>query len=294
MHKPFSARVAALAAMALLQAGTAAVAHAESLTEFKPSADRGFSYFLGVAQQTSVYSEKPTLVPVRVASKTKSAMLVSGALYAFNDDLLMSLDNHSTFAPTTSMERWHSTAGELLQTDRFSLNMSNTRALAYVRQRSDLFWTGGVNFRSSSFKRYDFNAVSTDIAVDNIPTEESTSEIVAELGLALEGERVKDSTNHYGLRVSLGTPLWRHVTNTSYPGMTFDNRQGWDANVEGRYSWALTSFAHIGLWGRYSFSHRSDQRIGYVESSSGASRTAELPASNLRTTTIGVELLWKL
>ncbi|MEY4765872.1 MAG: hypothetical protein RI907_2545 [Pseudomonadota bacterium] len=295
----------ALTGLALSQVG---IALAQALPEFKPSPDRGFSYFLGLAQQTAAYSEKPSIFDVKMSSKTRSAMLVSGALYAFNDDLLMSLDNLSTFAPTDSKENWTTssstlpvkntntgvwepvaTTGPLLQTNRFSLNMSNTRLLAHVRSWKDTFYVGGVSFRSQSFKRYDFRVVQSQIIADQpVPSEESTSEVVAEIGLAMESERVKASPTHYGLKVSVGTPLWRRTTNTSFPGYTFSNRQGWDANVEGRYSWALSPIAHLGVWGKYTFSERSGQVIN------DGSDKYELPLSHLRTTTVGVELLWKL
>ncbi len=286
-----------LAALPLL--ASPLLAQAQSLPEFKPSTDRGFSYFLGLAQQTAAYSERPSadLLQLKAitSNKTKSAMLVSGALYAFNDDLLVSLDNHSTFAPAISTERWREVDGPLLQTNRYSFSQSNTRALAYLRRYQDVFLTGGVNFRSQSFKRFDFHALDTRVDTSqNVPTEESTSELVGEVGLAFEGERVKRSATHYGLRLSVGTPLWRQVTNTSYPGLTFNDRRGWDANVELRYSWALNDIAHLGLWGHYTFSVRQSQRQGYVDANSGQARSAELPDSHLRTTALGLELLWKL
>jgi hypothetical protein len=303
MHLLSSARVARITLLGALSAAAftapMSTAQAQSLPDFKPSSDRGFSYFLGLAQQTTAYSERPSddLLHAHVitANKTKSAMLVSGALYAFNDDLLLSLDNHSTFAPATSMERWRLGDGALVQTNRFSLSQSNTRALAFARARRDLFWTGGVSFRSQSFKRYDFQILDPEnFTADNIPTEESSSEVMAEIGMALEGERVKHSEHHYGLRLSLATPIWRQTTNTSYPGLTFNKRQGWDANVEGRYSWALNDIAHIGFWGKYTFSERAAERLGYIDSKTQLARVAELPLSHLRSTTIGVELLWKL
>ncbi len=295
----------ALVASLVLIAGAA---QAQLLPDIKPSADRGFSYFLGVAQQTTSYSEKPSIFKVSMATKTRSAMLVSGALYAFNDDVLMSLDNLSTFAPVSSRETWTTSAstlpvkdattgnwvetpvtGPLLQTDRFSLSQSNTRVLGYLRSLKHTFFVGGLNFRSQSFKRYDFRVYQSQIVSDQpIPTEETSSELVAELGLAFESERVKASATHYGFRVTVGTPLWRRTTNTNYPDYSFDNRAGWDANLEGRYSWALTDIVHMGLWGKYSFSERSKQVF------SEGSDKFELPQSHLRSTTVGVELLWKL
>jgi hypothetical protein len=303
MHQQYTARRATLAVVAFVTlnaVGAMGNAQAESLTEFKGSASRGFSYFLGIAQQSATYSEKPSLMAVSTSSKTKSAMLVSGALYAFNDDVLLSLDNLSTFAPATSLERWHYTdGGALLQTNRFSLSQSNTRAMGYLRSHKDTFFVGGLNLRSQSFKRYDFQITDANAAIsDPVPTEETSSEVVAEIGLAIDSERVKESENHYGMRLTLGTPLWRQLTNTQYAGLNFDSRQGWGANLEGRYSWAIAKYAHLGLWGKYSFSHRGAQRIGYIQLDNNTQiytrRTAEIPSANLRTTTIGIELLWKL
>jgi len=311
MHQQYPARLIALAGATILGLGTMNMAQAQSLPVFKPSSDRGFSYFLGLAQQTTTYSEKPSIVNITTTSKTKSAMLVSGALYAFNDDLLVSLDNLSTFAPSNSQERWYATSstlpvhndstgqwvetpvnGPLLLTDRFSLSQSTTRALAYVRASKDTFFVGGANFRSQSFNRYGYKVHQPNIInYEPSPMDESTSEFVAEVGIAFEGERVKNSPTHYGLRVTLGTPLWRQVTNTGFPGQTFDSRKGWDANVEGRYSWALSDIVHLGLWGKYAFSTRNGQ---IRQSLDYADMQDEMPKSNLRSTTIGVELLWKL
>ncbi len=315
MQLLFSARVARMAHVtrlgtlsAMAITALSATAQAQSLPEFKPSPDRGFSYFLGLAQQTTSYSEKPSIFKVSMATKTRSAMLVSGALYAFNDDLLMSLDNLSTFAPVSSRETWLARSstlpvkdpdtgnwvetpvtGPLLQTDRFSLSQSNTRVLGYLRSMNHTFFVGGLNFRSQSFKRYDFKVYQKQIVGEQpTPTEETSSELVAELGVAFESERVKATATHYGARVTVGTPLWRRTTNTNYPDLVFDHRGGWDANVEGRYSWSLTEIVHMGVWGKYTFSERSSQVF-----TDGGDKF-ELPRSHLRSTTVGVELLWKL
>jgi len=56
----------------------------------------------------------------------------------------------------------------------------------------------------------------------------------------------------------------------------------------------LNDIAHIGLWGKYTFSERAAESLGYTDSRTLEARVAELPRSHLRSTTLGVELLWKL
>ena len=271
---------------------------------FGLSHDRGFSYFLGVGRQTLHYSEEAAMVRARSSARASSALLITGAVYAVHPDLLVALDNTTTFAPSTATESWRATAstvpyavsstqiedravnGPLLQTNRFSLSQSNTRVLAQYRVRGPWFWVGGLAFRSQSFKRYRFDVLQPNVV--NMPTssvvEESSSEVLGELGLALESERVKDVPRHYGLRLSVATPFWRRLDNTSASDISFKGTKGWDLNLEGRYSFAINDMAHIGGWAQYAFSERGRQIKGFYE----------LPRSQTRSTAIGIELLWKL
>lgn len=269
---------------------------------------RGFSYFLGLGKQTTHYSEHVS-VGIRSESKSSSALLITGALYAVHPDFLVSLDNASSFAPSNTTETWLATGttlpyevdtvnhvyepravnGALLQTNRFSLSQNNTRLLAHYRATGPLFLVGGANFHTQSFKRFKYqvfqpNFVDTSLVNATTVVEETSSELLAEIGVALESERVKETPTHYSLRASVAKPVWRQLQNTGYPDLSFNSTVGWDFNLEGRYSVAINSVAHIGGWAQYSFAERGRQNYG----------PDELPVAHTRSVAYGIELLWKL
>ena len=68
------------------------------------------------------------------------------------------------------------------------------------------------------------------------------------------------------------------------PELNFDKPGGWDLALEGRYSVAVRDSVHVGLWGKWSVTHRPRQTLGL----------AELPVSRMTGLNYGIELLWKL
>jgi hypothetical protein len=288
--------------LASLLACSAAQA-AEPVATPAHDADRGYSYFLGLARQEARYQEMPSIVPAKTTVRTSSPLLITGALFPLTPDFLMSVHSETTFFPGRSREEWIATASSVsingvdtpitdpvLQTNGYSLSQSTNQLLAHHRIQRDLFGTAGVTLRSQSFKRYDFVAGRDNLV--NLPTnstiEESSSEVLLNAGLEFESERVRNRGNHHGLRAMVGVPLWRRLNNTAEPQVQFDGIKGFDLSVEGRYSWAVFGAAHLGLWGKYTSSHRN----GEVRQS--GLRTVELPKSRLDTLGMGVEFLWKL
>lgn len=267
-------------------------AHAAETVE----ADRGFSYFMGVARQHVRYTETGSFLPFRSEARGASPMLVTGALYALSDRLLMSLDNETTFYPDRSSEVWNATApsfngtlltSPVLQRNGFSLQQSKTQVLGLYRLRGPWFGVGGAALRTQSFKRFAFtpgpdNAVATP---SDTTVEESISELVLNVGGGLESEQLRGQAHHYSLRALVGVPVWRRLTNTTVPLSTFDAKRGVDFSVEGRYSWALSDKIHAGGWASWSQVRRSSQALG---------NNLEMPRSRLDSLGYGVELLWKL
>lgn len=272
---------------------------------FGLSSERGFSYFLGLATQHTTYSERADTVRASSSASVRSALLVTGALYAVHPDLLLALDHTSNFAPGSSVETWRATSstvpylntgnntiedravnGPLLQQNRFSLSQNVTRLTGHYRVKDDWFSLLGMQFHTQSFKRYAFHILQPNVVStpSNSVVEESASEMVLEAGLALESERVKSAPSHYSLRATIGTPIWRRLDNTNAPDVRFDSAKGLDLNIEGRYSLALSQVAHIGGWAQYGFSQRASQIQGRYE----------LPRAHVRTLSYGLELLWKL
>lgn len=282
--------------IACAMAGGAALslpaAHAAETAE----ADRGFSYFMGVARQHVRYTETGSFLPFRSEARGASPMLVTGALYALSDRLLMSLDNETTFYPDRSSEVWNATAASfngtvltspVLQRNGFSLQQSRTQVLGLYRLRGAGFGIAGATLRTQSFKRFAFtpgpdSAVATP---SDTTVEESISELVLNVGGGLESEQVRGQASHYSLRALVGVPVWRRLTNTTAPQATFDARRGVDFSVEGRYSWALSDKIHAGGWASWSRVRRSAQALG---------NNLEMPSSRLDSLGYGVELLWKL
>lgn len=260
-------------------------------------AEKGFSFFLGLGGQSVRYRESSSLLPVNSEVRTNSPMLMTGALYALDSQWLFSLDSEQTFYPSKSTETWTSTSpsfngvtltSPVLQTNLATLSRSQIQILAHHRLEQQWFVIGGPTFRSQAFKRFAF-AAGPDLAVNPSPdqtVEESTGEVLLNLGVALESEQVRAVPMHYGLRALVGVPLWRRLENTSQPRLSFDGTRGFDVSLEGRYSWALMNDVHLGGWGKWSLLRRSAQ--------SAANGTVQLPASRQDGWSYGLELLWKL
>jgi len=257
--------------------------------------DAGFSYVMGLGRQDLRYRETGSTLPFKSEVRTGSALLVTGALYEVDTDVLFSMNSETTFYPGSNTETWTSTAARfngvtltspVLQQNGYSLNSSHLLLLGHYRVRGPWFASGGLAARTLSFKRYSFvagpdQAVSTP---SGTTVEETAGEVLLQLGAELESEHVRKSDSHYGLRALVGVPVWRRVQNTSVPTLRFDNTAGVDVSFEGRYSRALFERVHLGGWGKWSLSRRGSQVQG----------TAELPASRLDGWSYGVELLWKL
>ena len=219
--------------------------------------DIGFSYFLGLGGQTASYHEYSSSQPVRSKATTTSPLIVNGALYAVNHDLLFSLGNETTFAPGSTTETWTATSTSLdghvltdptVQRNGFNLTQNTSQLLGYYRVTGNWFAVGGPSLHTQTFKRYSFvPGVDDAVAVPTDRTiEESTNEIVADLGVAL------------------------------------------DLSIEGRLSWAIFNDIHAGLWGQWMTSER---HRSVIDSTSG---TLELPENRLTSLSYGIELLWKL
>ncbi len=261
-----------------------------------PWTDKGFSYFIGIARQDLTYRESVSILPVNSRAKVSNPLLVSGALYEVSQTLLFSLDNETTFAPSTSTERWTATSGtlngtaltsSLVQTNRFRLSDSTTKLQGYYRLQGPWFVVAGPAFHSQSFRRFGFKAgpdQATDVTSVNT-VEETAAEVLWHVGAALESERVRASAQHYSLRASVALPLWRRMESTAQPDTTFSKvAGGYDLSLEGRYSRAVREHVHLGAWTKYAVSHRSSERQGQLE----------LPRSRLDNLSYGIELLWKL
>lgn len=260
------------------------------------AAESGFSYFVGLAVQRSRYRETATSLPVRSQASSSSPLLVTGALYAVTPDWLASLDNETTFAPSTVTETWTATAPSIsgvtlsspvLQTNQFRFSDTVTRVLAHRRVQDQYFVLGGLALRSQSFRRFGYVA-GPDAVVRVTPgqtTEETQAEVLLQLGAALESEVLRGRDRHYGVRLLLGVPIWRRVENTAFPQSRFDRLGGWDLALEARYSRALARDVQLGGWFKVSHSSRPGQ--------SGAGGI-ELPSHRLGQAALGAELLWKL
>lgn len=269
--------------------------HAEETT-----AGRGFSFFLGLGQQSLRYRESARLLPVNSEARTHSPLLITGALYAFNQDVLFSLDSEQTFYPAQSTETWRTSAAvfngitltsPVIQQNRYSLSQSQTQVLVHHRLHDAWFVIGGPKLRSQSFRRFAF-AGGPDGALNPSPdqtVEETSSEVVLNLGIALESERVKGVKDHYGLRATAGLPIWRRVENSSQPLAQFNSVKGYDLVLEGRFSRAVLQNVHLGGWGQWSLARRS-----YQQATGNNGAAVELPSSRLDGWSYGVELLWKL
>lgn len=288
-------RHVAVLACALVAAGIAGNAQAQTQDVAAARSELGFSYLLGLGDQSVSYSERSSLLPVRSKATTHSPLIVSGALYAINRDLLFSLDSQLTFAPGSATESWTATSGtfngqtltsRVIQTNGFSLSQNTTDLLGHYRVTRDWFAVGGVALHTQTFKRYGFvQGVDKAAALPADRTvEESTSEALADIGVALEPGRVRDEPMHYGLRAMLAVPMWRRTDNTQSPGVHFKSSSGLDLSLEGRCSWRIHDGIHAGVWGQWLESRRDRSVVGQLE----------LPDSRTRTLSVGLELLWKL
>ncbi len=260
----------------------------------------GFSYVMGVGRQDFRYTETGSNLPFKSEGRSGGPLLVTGALYQLPGGVLFSLDSENTFYPGRGQETWRATSTVFngvtlstpeLQRNGFSLRQSHTQLAGHwpvlTPVSAKTYALGGLGMRTQSFKRYSFE-VGPDGAV-SVPkgttVEESTSEVLLHLGLALESGPLRGQPTHYGLRVSVAKPVWRRVENTSQPQALFTGTNGWDLAVEGRYSWAVVPHVHLGAWGKLTTAQRGTQALG---------ANLELPRSRLDSVAGGLELLWKL
>ena len=260
------------------------------------AADGGFSYVMGIGRQDFRYEEKTAGLPVNSVGRSGGPLLVTGALYELPGGHLFSLDNETTFYPGRGSETWRSRSDVFngvalrdreLQRNAFSLRQSHTQLGGHWRVAQPWFVSGALALRTLSFRRYSF-VIGPDAAVStpaNTTVEETMSEVLGTVGLALESGLLRGQDVHYGLRATLGVPLWRRVENTSQPQALFTGARGWDLAVEGRYSRAVMPNVHLGGWGKWALSSRGVQTQGSA---------LELPASRLHSLAAGIELLWKL
>lgn len=261
-----------------------------------PAADGGFSYVMGIGRQDFRYEEKTAGLPVNSVGRSGGPLLVTGALYELPGGHLFSLDNETTFYPGRGSETWRSRSDVFngvalsdreLQRNAFSLRQSHTQLGGHWRLAQPWFVSGALALRTLSFRRYSF-VIGPDAAVStpaNTTVEETMSEVLGTVGLALESGPLSGQDVHYGLRATLGVPLWRRVENTSQPQALFKGTRGWDLAVEGRYSRAVMPNVHLGGWGKWALSSRGVQTQGSA---------LELPASRMQSLAAGIELLWKL
>ena len=280
----FSTLAAALLSALTLTAGQAA------------AADGGFSYVMGIGRQDFRHEEKAVGLPVNSVGRSGGPLLVAGALYELPGGHLFSLDNETTFYPGRGSEIWRSRSDTFnsvslsnreLQRNGFSLRQSYTQLAGHWRLAKPWLVSGGLALRTLSFKRYSF-VIGPDAAVAtpaNTTVEETASEVMGTLGVMLESGPLRGQEVHYGLRASVGVPLWRRVENTSQPQALFKGTNGWDTALEGRYSRAVMPNVHVGAWGKWAFSKRGVQTLGPL---------LELPDSRTQSLAAGLELLWKL
>ena len=260
------------------------------------AADGGFSYVMGIGRQDFRHEEKAAGLPVHSVGRSGGPLLVTGALYELPGGHLFSLDNETTFYPGRGSETWRSRSdlfngvslgNRELQRNGFSLRQSYTQLGGHWRLAKPWFASGGLALRTLSFKRHDF-VIGPDAAVAtpaNTTVEESLSEVMGTVGAMLESGPLRGQDVNYGLRASVGVPLWRRVENTSQPQATFKGTSGWDLALEGRYSRAVMPHVHLGAWGKWALSSRGVQTLG---------PSLELPASRTQSLAAGLELLWKL
>lgn len=291
-----AARSCLMAALASWAVGAGTAAWAQPMPA---GDDHGYSFVLGLGRLQQRYQEYPGSQPVRSAVRTSSPMIASGALYTVNRELMFSLDNEVTVFPDTATETWTATSGtfngvaltdRVLQTNQASFSHSDTRLFGHYRLAGPGFVLGGATVRSQSFKRHSFEqGADRAVALPDAKTvEETSSEVLLNLGAAVESGGVRGRDSHYSARALVGVPVVRRVENTSQPGVRFDGTGGWDLSLEGRYSLAVHEGVHLGLWGRWSTVHRSSQ------SQRSGGTTFELPRYEQSLLAYGVELLWKL
>ncbi len=296
----FAVKAAAISACALLvglaRAQDTGASGSKASDDFR---DDGFSYFLGLGGQTAGYREYAGSQPVRSKATTTSPLVVNGALYAVSHDVLFSLGNESTFAPGSTTETWTATAPSIgghvltdptVQRNGFSLTQNSSQLLLHYRVAGDWFTVAGPALHTQTFKRYSFvEGVDDAVALPADRTiEESTDEILADLGIALDTARVRGQAVHYGMRALVGLPVWSRTTNSEFPGVNFKSQPGYDLSLAGRCSWMIGPDIHAGLWGQWMTSDRHRVLVD-----TGGS-TLELPRSRLTTLSYGIELLWKL
>lgn len=225
-------------------------------------------------------------------------MIRTGGLYAINDNFNFSIDATATFAPEDSMEDWvNSETSEILQNNIVTLQTTNTLVLGHYKFASNWQLLAGGSFNEEEFKRFKFKALSENVAdLSGYTVEESIAHIDLHLGVGYGSDIIQGQGTHFSARAIIGTPLWSRTKNTSYPDVQWSDANGYNLQLQTRYSVALSHDFHIGAFLNYSYTERNSDSVENTYNDFLAQNVAiaELPDSETQVITIGLELLWQL
>jgi hypothetical protein len=277
-----------------LMSGVAAAAEADD-EDFD-----GYSYAsLGVEHIT--YQEHLTLAPVVSKAVANNIAMRTGGLFRITPKLDFSLDTGTTLLQDIVREQWRAAPGSafqqalpdqstnVVQSDDFTFSSSTVLALAHWKHSNEFRSVYGVNYDSSSFKRYNYATTQSPlIGLPSGAVEETSTHVSLATGLDFESAGLARERSRAQLRALVFLPVWQQTTNTDVPNSTFTETEGLAASISGSWSWRFYRGLEVGATASYGW--RKQNREKQVD----AAGTHELPKNELTNAYMGLQLGWNL
>jgi len=263
----------------------------------KKQLSAGYSYF-NIGVENIDYQETPKNISVKSKSSMNNIIIRTGGLYSINQNFNFSIDASATFSPEQTTELWHDTnSGNLLQQNLVTLQNASTLVLLHYKISPSWQILAGGSFNEETFKRFKFEGKSDSVAdLSKYTAEESSSHIDINLGVGYGSDLLQNQDDHFSVRAYIGLPLWSETRNTSYPDAIWSDTSSYTVNLQARYSIALNENFHVGVYGGYGFTDRSEEKItnAYNSFLDDILPEATLPTAKTTRLIFGLELLWQL
>jgi len=225
----------------------------------------GFSFF-AVGVENVTYEEKSSIGPFTTKTTVTNPILVTGGLFHINDSWDFSLRAESSLFPNSSTENWNIRQGEVadpdptdptnpvltsadnpVQTDEFTMTTSATRVMSHYKITPQLRFLAGGEYSLVSFKRFETKTnYPSVISVSQGVVEETVGAFDLSLGAAYESDTSVNSKMRYHFSLTVDKPLYKKLTNTGFPSLTFNSTEGIGFNFTGGMTFKLTKNLHLG------------------------------------------------
>lgn len=245
-----------------------------------------YSYFTVGSEQVSY---KENIGSINSSADVSNLMINSGGLYDINDTYAFSIDALASFYSDIATETWLQN-GYIIQQNDFEYQQASTNVLLHYKLTPSLRLVAGGGFSLMTYTRTGLDLITPNGEVYKSGViQEKSNEFYLDAGMAYESGNLNKQWR-YGVKATMGVPVWTETTNSAYQNMTFEH-SGYRANIESNASFRIIDGLHFGVYARVAYMQRdSSDGITYNE----GTRIAILPEAETENVSIGAMLLWNL